>query len=149
MTRKKRGHRKSEFTPEEAERIAALWAEGGSAAAIAKTMTAEFGTPRSRCSVLGFAGRNRERMPLRDRAQARPPRAGAGNGHPPRVFVKRDADPAPAPLLLDGKPVGIMDLNNNMCRYIINAEKPAQYCGHPAIGPMTWCDAHKAIVYRG
>jgi GcrA cell cycle regulator len=51
--------------------------------------------------------------------------------------------------LAGGKPVGIMELRNFMCRWPINAEADGamRYCGSPSATEFGYCTAHRRIAH--
>jgi GcrA cell cycle regulator len=137
------GKKLSPWTPQTDEQLLALWADGNSAAEVARHM----GMGLSRSSIIGRLYRI-----------GAPKRATETRHLSPRVIPmpKPKAPPvpppeAPEPVLIDGKPVTLLTARACQCRWIAD-EIPrgdSPICGHDTTAPSEpFCAYHRNRAYN-
>lgn len=136
--------------PEEEKAFALdLDAHGFSASKIAEELNREFGTMRTRNSVIGIIHRSgvREKRGKRTkvRSTAGPPRTETSKRHRKErmenIALDQECLAAEVPETHPPSPEGgvsIMDLERWHCRRVVH-ERPAMFCGKPAAFNTSWC----------
>lgn len=106
-----------------------LWADDVPTALIAVRLARSANSVIGRAHRLGL--RKRKRQPRgRNKKQAAAP-----TGAVP-AFVKQQA------------PVTLMGLREGMCKFPMDGEGGTVYCGQKAKPGTSWCDTHRAVVFR-
>lgn len=120
------------LTEEKRARIAELWNLGWTSSHIADAVGL------SRNSVIGAVHRLRVKGAIiKTEEDRKPPR-------PKKVLAIRKNFKRSIP---SGKPVGILDLKSNSCRFIISDEKAETlYCNHQ-VWKQSYCKEHYKICY--
>lgn len=136
------------WTPERVETLKRMWAEGLTAAQIAKALT---GTTRN--AVLGQVFKHGLQRGGK-RTGGRPKKKAAHHviGSAPRLCP---ADRAPLrvvqlPVISSAPPslsVSILALAAGMCRWPEGEGADATYCGHPVKAGKPYCEGHCAAAY--
>ena len=142
------------WTDERVELLKKLWAEGHSAAQVAKELG---GVSRNavigKVHRLGLPQRASPSRPAKRPVRAARPRVVAGTQiNRPRQAPTEPAAPLPKldPLLMeDGKPANVLTLRENMCKFPIGdpAEPGFAFCGRNTCA-STYCADHARVVYQ-
>lgn len=137
------------------ELVSRLWAEGVSASQISVALD-RMGYSFSRCAVMGRVHRAKYRTPAipfqqRER-KVRVRQAAPKPPKPVRVPFIRPTLPPPAPEAAStafGKTVGLLELAEHHCRWIINDPSDgALYCAAGKLAGAPYCVGHCAVAYR-
>lgn len=143
-----------DWTEERVKRLKVLWAQGLSGSQIARELNKLDGGKLSRNAVI--AKRDRLKLPKREAPHAKLKREMPVRG--PRVAKPKPAPVEPprasvcdlAPLVLDnGKPAGVFDLTDSMCKFPIGdpSEADFAFCGRESShGP--YCKDHARLAYQ-
>lgn len=137
------------WTDDAVAALRALLDMGASRREAAFTLSEAYGVTFSRNTIVGKAFRLGIRAPARPPKPPKPPSIHAPRG--PRGLYKVKAKP-PMPLppseTMGWRPIGIMELENNSCRWMTGE---AVYCGDPTADLLErrpYCAHHHAIAYR-
>ncbi len=135
----------SKYTDPQREFIRRAWDAGTSAAIIAVTFNAHFGTNLTRSAVIGLC----KRMKLTARGSDGPwriegqARRAANAEHTPRKPPAQSLPTAPSEQPPAIGPLGD-HVDHGCCKWPVSAENgPFQQCGHPAVERKPYCSFHK------
>lgn len=62
----------------------------------------------------------------------------------PKPQPVKQADDAPAPLMIP-----LLDLTDQMCRWVVTDDRPFLYCGHAAKRSTAYCEYHYSRMFAG
>ncbi len=137
----------SPWTPDRDSAILRMWADGESSREIARAL----GDVVSRAAVIGRLrrlGAPKRPSPVATIKRAphirKPPvpKLTSQTSQQEATEIERTAYDA-APLLLDGKPVTILTVNDKMCRFPVNGNGiNTQFCGHSPAPGRAYCPHH-------
>ena len=133
------------WTDEAVAALRAMLDMGQSRGEVALAFSETYGVPISRNAVIGKATRLGIKAPPRAPKPPKPPSLRPRGPYNPKA---KSPTPLPPPERMGWRAIGIMELQNNTCRWMTGE---GAYCGDPTtdlLGGRPYCAYHHAIAYR-